>query len=164
MFTYFNGIAGGIPMDPTTWRPPWTWIGPWGTNWNNPPTYFSTVASMGDKQNYIINYRPVSNYPIWWMTIPLLILGFIYRLDKQAKFAVAWIGGTYLTWVIWELPKMYIPFNHYMMFAIPGLCIGTPWFWSKVLPKYQYQAMAVQLLASIVVFMWYFPVGLFRTF
>jgi hypothetical protein len=48
------------------------------------------------------------------------------------------------------------------MFASIGCCLGIPFFWGRVLPKYQYQATAIHLLATIIFFFMYFPVGLFR--
>jgi len=164
MFTYFTGISTGIPQIETTWRPPWSWVGPFGPNWSNPPTYLTTVVSFGDKKDYIINYRAQSTYPIWWMTLPILGLALLKRKETESKFFLGTLAGTYISWVAWELPRRYIPFNHYMMFAIPFLCLGIPWFWSKTLPKYQNQIMMVQLLLTIAMFIYFFPIGLVRTF
>jgi 4-amino-4-deoxy-L-arabinose transferase-like glycosyltransferase len=164
MIQYYSGLNGAIPQITTTWRPPWGWILPLGENWNNPPVYLETVASNGASSVTLISYRAQSTFPIWWMTVPLVILAFIYFKEDIAKFILAWIAGTYLPWLIWEPFKMNMPFNHYFLFTIPCLCIGIPWFWSKVLPKYQYEVMALHLAITIIFFFCYFPVGLVRIF
>ena len=162
MFTYFTGINAGIPQITETWRPPWGWIAPIGDNWNNPPTYLSTTVSNGVKSLSIINYRAQTTIPIWFMTIPLIILAFIYHIENVSKVILGWIAGSYMPWFIWEFFKMNMPFNHYMMFTIPILCIGIPWFWSKVWPKHQYEAMTVHLIITILYFLAYFPITLVR--
>ena len=163
MVTYFSGIQGGIPQN-SDWRPPWSWIGPFGPNWNNPPTYFATSISYGEKINTIINYRAQTTFPIWWMFIPLVLYSVIKYKDTMSKFILGLLSGTYLPWFIWELQKQNMPFNHYMLFATPVLCIAIPIFWYKVAPKYYNQILAAQILIAVVFFFYYFPVGLFRTF
>ena len=163
MITYYSGINSGIPQITETWRPPWSWILPIGENWNNPPTYMTTVISRGDEMDFIINYRAQSTFPIWWMTIPLLIISILYYADDESKFIIGWVAGTYLPWVLWEPFKMNMPFNHYFFFTIPALCIGIPWFWKKVYPKHAYEMMFIHLLITIVFFSYYFPIGLVRT-
>jgi 4-amino-4-deoxy-L-arabinose transferase-like glycosyltransferase len=164
MFTYFTGLNGAIPQVTSTWRPPWSWILPIGENWNNPPVYLETTVSNGVSSYPIVYYRAESTFPIWWMTIPLVILAFINFKEDISKFILAWIGGNYLPWLLWEPFKMNMPFNHYFLFTIPCLCVGIPWFWSKVLPKYKYEAMVIHLTITIIFFFWFFPIGLVRVF
>ena len=162
MFGYYTGLSNNIPQIAETWRPAWSWIGPWGPNWQSGPAYLTTSVTAGAKQYMIINYRGQTPYFIWWMTIPILITGLFLVKTKETKFAVAWIIGTYSPWLIWDGIRQNIPFNHYFMFASIGCCLGIPFFWGKVLPKYQYQATAIHLLATIIFFFMYFPIGLFR--
>lgn len=164
MFTYFSGLNGGIPQITETWRPPWGWIAPIGDNWNNPPVYLSVAVTTGQKTLTTIAYKAQSTIPIWFMTIPIVLLAIINYKENISKFILGWIAGTYLPWLLWEPFKMNMPFNHYFMFTIPVICIGIPWFWSKVLPKHQYEAMLVHLSVVFLYFLAYFPVMLIRVF
>jgi len=162
MFGYYTGLSNNIPQIAETYRPAWSWIGPWGPNWDHGPAYLSTSVSTGEKSYMIIDYRGQTTYSIWWMTIPLFIIGLFFFKTKEMKFVMAWIIGTYGPWLIWDGIRQNIPFNHYFMSAAIGCCIGIPIFWGRVLPKYQYQATAVHLAITIAFFFWYFPICFFR--
>ena len=162
MFGYYTGLSNNIPQIAETWRPAWSWIGPWGPNWNHGPTYYGVSVSTGGKTYSPMLYIGQTPYTIWWMVIPIFLVGILKVRDKQIKFAMSWILGTYTPWLIWDGIRQNIPFNHYFMFASIGCIIGIPLFWERVLPKYKYQAMAIHLLATIVFFAMYFPIHLFR--
>ena len=162
MFGYYTNLSGGIPQIPETHRPAWSWIVPFGPNWRDGPIYFGTTVSTGTRSFMIIKYIGESTFPIWWMTIPLFLIGIFFLRTKEMKFALAWITGTYSPWLIWDGLRQNIPFNHYFMFAAVGCCIGIPFFWAKVLPKYQNQATAIHLAITVIFFFFYFPIGFFR--
>ena len=162
MFGYYTGLSNNIPQIAETWRPAWSWIGPWGPNWDHGPTYYGVSVSTGDKTYSPMLYIGQTPYTIWWMTIPIFLVGILKVRDKQIKFAMSWILGTYTPWLIWDGIRQNIPFNHYFMFASIGCIIGIPLFWERVLPKYKYQAMAIHLLATIIFFIVYFPIHIFR--
>ena len=65
--------------------------------------------------------------------------------------------------MLWEPFKNNMPFNHYFLFTIPAVCLGIPWFWAKVTPKYWKSIMAVHLMLVIIYFWYFFPIGLIRT-
>lgn len=163
MINYFSGIQDGIPQQQADWRPPWSWIAPIGANWNKPPIYLESVVSNGVQTNIIISYKAQSTIPLWWMTIPIIILSLLKIKTDNSKFAIAWICGTYVPWFLWELRKQNMPFNHYMMFTIPILCIFVPIFWNTVTPKYRNQFLALHLCVTIIYFFFFFPIGLLRT-
>jgi hypothetical protein len=162
MFGYYTGLSNNIPQIASTWRPAWSWIGSWGPNWLNGPNYLTTSVTYGDKHYLPVNYIGETSFFIWWMTIPLTILGLFFLKDKVMKFSLAWLWGCYTPWLIWDGIRQNIPFNHYFMFASIGCMIGIPFFWSRVLPKYQYQAMTIHLIAAIIFFFIFFPIGFFR--
>jgi hypothetical protein len=164
MFGYYTGLSNNIPQIAETWRPAWSWIGPWGPNWLHGPTYYSVSVSTGDKTYTPIEYIGETPFSIWWMTIPIFAVGIamVKTRTKEIKFAMAWILGTYTPWLLWDGIRQNIPFNHYFMFASIGCIIGIPLFWERVLPKYKYQAMAIHLLATIIIFIYFFPIHFFR--
>lgn len=162
MYGYYTGLSNNIPQIAETYRPAWSWVGPWGSNWLHGPVYLSVMVTAGAKSYLSINYVGQTTFPIWWMTIPLFILGVFFLRTKEMKFVMAWILGTYCPWLIWDGIRQNIPFNHYFMSAAIGCCIGIPIFWGRVLPKYQYQATAIHLAVTVVFFFCYFPVGFFR--
>jgi len=162
MFGYYTGLSNNIPQIASTWRPAWSWIGPWGPNWLNGPTYYSVSITTGDKTYTPIEYIGETPFSIWWMTIPIFIVGILKTRTKEIKFAMAWIMGTYTPWLLWDGIRQNIPFNHYFMFASIGCIIGIPLFWERALPKYKYQAMAIHLLITIIIFAYFFPIHFFR--
>jgi hypothetical protein len=162
MFGYYTGLSNNIPQIASTWRPAWSWIGPWGPNWVNGPIYYSVSVSNGAKTYTPIEYVGETSFSIWWMTIPIFIVGILKTRTKEVKFAMAWILGTYTPWLLWDGIRQNIPFNHYFMFASIGCIIGIPLFWERVLPKYKYQAMAIHLLVTIIIFAYFFPIHFFR--
>ena len=162
MMLYYSGINGHLETPPENFRPPWTWILPLG-NWNNPPVYLSTVVRTGDKEYYPVNYRSQTPIFIWFMTVPITLLALYYFHEREAKFLIATIWGTFGPWLLWEPFKMNMPFNHYFLFTIPFVCLGIPWFWSKVASKYWKPIIAVHLLLVVMYFWIYFPIGLIRT-
>jgi len=162
MFGYYTGLSNNIPQIPETWRPAWSWIGPWGPNWDHGPAYLSTSVSYGDKHYMTINYIGQTPFFIWWMFLPVLVLGLFVVKTTETKFITAWMIGNYLPWLLWDGIRQNIPFNHYFMFTSIGCCMGIPFFWGKVLPKYQYQATTIHLIATIIFFFMYFPLGIFR--
>ena len=162
MFGYYTGLSNNIPQIAETWRPAWSWIGPWGPNWDHGPVYYATSVSNGAKTFEPIAYIAQTPYTIWWMTIPIFIAGILKTRTKEIKFAMAWILGTYTPWLLWDGIRQNIPFNHYFMFASIGCIIGIPLFWERALPKYKYQAMAIHLFITIIFFIYFFPIHVFR--
>jgi len=162
MMFYYSGINTNLETPAENFRPPWTWILPIG-NWNNPPVYLATVVRTGDKSYYPVNYRSQTPVFIWFMTVPILGLCLWRFAEKESKFILAMIAGTFGPWLLWEPFKMNMPFNHYFLFTIPFVCLGIPWFWNKVGGKYKDYILAAHLLSVMVYFFMYFPVGLIRT-
>ena len=162
MMGYYSGINTRLETPPENFRPPWTWILPIG-NWNNPPVYLATVIRMGDKSYFPVNYRSQTPIFIWFMTAPILGLCLWRFREKESKFIFGMIAGTFGPWLLWEPFKMNMPFNHYMLFTIPFICFGIPWFWNKVGGRYKNYILTAHLLCVVAYFLWFFPIGLMRT-
>ena len=162
MMSYYSGINSHLETPPENFRPPWTWILPIG-NWNNPPVYLSTVIRTPTGEYYPVNYRSQTPIFIWFMTVPILGLCLWMFKERESKFILAMIAGTFGPWLAWEPFKMNMPFNHYMIFTIPFVCFGIPWFWGKVAPKYWKPITAIHLTLVILYFFAFFPIGLVRT-
>jgi len=166
MVKYYTSLNEDIETPAEDFRPPWTWIAPFG-NWNNPPKYLVTAVTTScegcpDKTFLPINYRAQTPVFIWFMTVPIIGLALYSYKDRESKFILSWIAGTFGPWFIWELQKMNMPFNHYFMFTAPVICFGIPWFWDKIGGRYKYPALAAHLSLVIVHFFMYFPVGVIR--
>jgi 4-amino-4-deoxy-L-arabinose transferase-like glycosyltransferase len=162
MFGYFQNMQGAIVTDKSQARPPVSWILPVTDNWNNPPTYFSLGVSVGDKTMTPINYRGWSSFPIWWMTIPILLSCIWFIRDNMSKFIICMIVPLFGFWVYWDLGNNFLPFNHYFLMTIPYICLGIPFFWKKLYPSYADELIMVHLLISVLFFIWAFPVQLIR--
>jgi len=166
MWTYYSGINENLQTPDENFRPPWNWITPFASNKVavfNSAKYLVTVVTTGDRRDFIINYRAQTPLTIWYMTIPIVLLSLYRRREKEAKFILAWIGGTYVPWLVKDIIQRNMCFNHYFQYTIPIICIGIPWFWQKTVPKYWRQITVVHLLCTIVFFFCFFPVGLVRT-
>ena len=165
MFGYYTGLNSAIPTsNDGNHRSPLSWITPLAENWDNPPVYFASTVSVGDKSEAIIDYRAESSFPTWWMTIPILALAALLWRSPESKFILSWVAVSLGFWFMWEWRFANLTFNHYFMFTIPIICVGVPWFWSTLLPKYSRQIIAVHLLAAALFFAWYWPVTLYRVF
>ncbi len=166
MLTYYSGINENLVTTEANFRPPWNWITPFASKKLaifNPSNYLVTVVSFGEKQDFLINYRAQTPIFIWYMTLPIIMLALYNWREKESKFILAWIGGSYVPWVIKDIIQQNMCFNHYFQFTIPMVCIGIPWFWHKTVPRYWKQITAVHLICTIVFFFCFFPVGLVRT-
>lgn len=168
MWDYYTGINTNLQTPAVDFRPPWSWITPFGSDTFNHANYLVTVVQMGDLKDYIINYRAQIPITIWFMTIPILGISILHiRKDNFAKFFIAWVTATYLPWLISDLSKQNMTFIHYFLFTIPAVCIGIPWFWNKLIPeKHLVRNIIIiaHLAATVVFFFVFFPVGLVRTF
>ena len=180
MWSYYSGINTNLKTPQENFRPPWNWITPFviirsagedpGGNPGpalirifNPSQYLVTVVSAGDKKDFIIRYQAQVPIFIWYMTIPVVLLSLYHWKEKESKFILAWVFGTYVPWLVKDLVQKNMCFVHYAQFTIPIMCIGIPWFWKKTIPKYWKQITAVHLICTIVFFFCFFPVGLRRT-
>jgi len=86
---------------------------------------------------------------------------FHHRLDL---FLLSWVGFTYLPWVALGLAMRKIGFNYYMIYTVPALCLGIPFFWQKlnISDRAKTIGITVHLLVTILFFLYFFPVPLFR--
>ena len=169
MVEYYTSLNPAIDTPTENIRPPWTWILPVG-NWGNPPDYLVTAVKTScegceTKTYFPIRYRAQTPIFIWFMTVPIIGLALYHYKEKESKFILSYIAGTFGPWFVWEVlkPVVNMPFNHYFLFTAPIISLGIPWFWNKTMPKYWKQITAVHLICTIIFFFWFFPVGLRRT-
>jgi hypothetical protein len=90
-----------------------------------------------------------------------LVEPFQHRLDL---FLICWIIGTYLPWVALGLAMRKIGFNYYMIYTVPALCLGIPYFWQKlnISETSKTIGLTIHLIATILFFLYFFPIPLFR--
>lgn len=148
MFGYFKGIQDKI-IYVVSDNPPLSWILPFTDNWKNPPVYYRIVT--GDVTT--INYVGWSSYPIWWMTLPILLLCLIYFREPFYKFISCIMIPFIIFWFYWDGGVGFICYPHYFIMGIPFVCLAIPVFWRKVYPNYGDILMVFHLMISIVFFL-----------
>jgi hypothetical protein len=166
-FKYYAGLTPTINPDPQDFRPPWSWALPLVNAWN-PPAYFQISVSAGDAVTHPVSYYSQISYPITVFIVPTLILCFWFLLkhnsDKFSAFYIGWIATTYGPWLLFGLLVQKMTFNYYFLYTVPILCMGAPWFISKlkVPEKWRTLILLSLLLVVGVYFMYYFPINIFR--
>jgi len=165
MWKYYSGINENLDTPEQNFRPPWNWITPFGSGFRmfNSPKYLVTVVKFGDKTDYIINYRGQVPVFIWYMTLPIVGLAILRFGERESKFILAWVFGSYVPWLVKDIIQPNMCFIHHFQFTAPAICIGIPWFWSKMGGKHWKLITTVHLALAVVFFAFFFPVGLRRT-
>jgi len=90
-----------------------------------------------------------------------IIEPFRHRLDL---FLLSWITGTYIPWVLLGLAMRKIGFNYYMIYTVPALCLGIPFFWQKlnISEKSRTIGLFIHLAVTVLFFLYFFPISFFR--
>jgi dolichyl-phosphate-mannose-protein mannosyltransferase len=95
--------------------PWWTWPLTIRPTW-----YAFTSDPLGDTRQGIV---AIGNAGIWWASIPAMIVGGVLAVrDKRAELGLPVALATGL-WVLWGVQKRSLVFQHYMLEAIPFVCI-----------------------------------------
>jgi 4-amino-4-deoxy-L-arabinose transferase-like glycosyltransferase len=166
-FTYYSGLTPTINPSAKDFRPAWSWALPL-VNAGNPPQYYGVGITVGDKTTTTISYLSQVNYPVTIFVVPTLglcfFLMFKHRMDQFSFLYVGWLIGTYLPWILFSVFVQKMTFNYYFMYTVPMLDIGAPWFISKLgfSERNKLIILAGLLLVTVVYFLYYFPINLFR--
>jgi 4-amino-4-deoxy-L-arabinose transferase-like glycosyltransferase len=156
MFGYFRGIQNSI-VNVVSDNPPLSWILPLTSGWNNPPVYYRTV---NDGITYI-NYVGFPSYPIWWMTIPIILFCLFYYKELFSKFILCMIIPFMSFWFYWDSGVGFISYPHYFLMGIPFMCLAIPIFWKKIYSNHGDMLIVIHLLISIIFFISMFPIKSF---
>jgi len=173
--TYHGDYMKDLNITAGAFQKPWNWIAPFDVNGIfDHPVYFqvkvSTTTGENVKTYYSINWRGQGTLPIWyafWLVVPMALYTIINKKTEEKNislFLLAWIFSTFGGFVAIELIKNCTGFNYYFIYTVPALCLGIPYFWSKlkVSKKTKDIGIIIYILATLCFFMYYFPIGLFR--
>jgi 4-amino-4-deoxy-L-arabinose transferase-like glycosyltransferase len=157
-----NGIVLNASYEPYQYA--WNWILP--VDPFNVPTYFRVdvaVASGGVSQDYTpIWYISQGNLSLWYGFWPAMA-GLIYAMARKkesatAVFIASGIILNFAPWVALSILVRRIGFNYYMIYTLPFIALGLAFTWRLLPEKYGKLALAVNVLLSLVFFLWFFPV------
>ena len=159
----YHVIGGGLqisePYQP--WHLAWNWILP--VEPFNAPIYFSMVRHT-TKVIPLIVYTSIGTLPIWysvWFVVPVTVLALLKKQDSGLGFfTLLLFWANYVPWLILSLTVHKIGFNYYFIYSLPALTLAIPFAWSKlpVSDDTKKVLIGLHLLASVVFFLWYFPV------
>ena len=157
-----NGIVLNAPYEPYQYA--WNWILP--VQPFNVPTYFRVdvvVSSGTGTQDYTpILYLAQPNLSLWYGIWPAMV-GLAYAIAKRkeistAVFIASGIVLNFAPWVVLSFVVRRIGFNYYMIWTLPFIALGLGFTWRLLPPKYGKIALAVNVLLSLLFFLWFFPV------
>jgi 4-amino-4-deoxy-L-arabinose transferase-like glycosyltransferase len=166
-FNYYAGLTPTINPSTQDFRPPWSWALPLVNAWN-PPTYYQVSVQVGSVISHPVSYYSQISYPVTVFIVPTVALCLWMMLkknsDKFPLFYIGWVAATYGPWLLFGLLVQKMTFNYYFLYTVPALCMGAPWFISKLKLKNKYKTFILLSLLLIVgvYFMYYFPINIFR--
>lgn len=162
MWDHYDKVSKIVDVTVEGYRPPWSWITPFGADPFNNRDYYTKITSLEEKRYYPIRYTPQTPLPIWYMTIPIIGLALYQFKEKESKFILSWIAITYLPWFIKTLFTHTCSWNKNFILTLPIICFGIPWFWNRVGGRYKYLIMLIHLAITIIFFLKFFPVSVIK--
>ena len=169
--TYHGDYMKDLNITSGAFQKPWNWIAPLDLNGIlDHPVYFQVRVTSGEKVYESISWRGQGTLPIWysfWLVVPMALYTLINKKAKEKNlslFLLAWIFSTFGGFVAIELIKSCTGFNYYFIYTVPALCLGIPYFWSKldVSERTKNIGLMIYILATLSFFIYYFPIGIFR--
>ena len=173
--TYHGDYMKDLNITAGAFQKPWNWIAPLDINGIlDHPVYFqvrvSTTTGENVKTYDSISWRGQGTLPIWyafWLVVPMAIYTIVNKKTEEKNtslFLLGWIFSTFGGFVVLELIKNCTGFNYYFIYTVPALCLGIPYFWSKldVSERTRNIGLIIHILATLSFFIYYFPVGIFR--
>jgi hypothetical protein len=168
---YFGRMGMVLNFSASTLHPPWDWVLPVGNSLNAPHYYTLAVTANGTTKA-LIDWRSQVTPFVEYFCLPIVGVALFNVARKKDKtklglFLLCWISGTYVPFLIDQIrifPHM-TNFNYYILPTIPAFALGIPYFWETLVkhPKARDAIILLQLLLTIVFFLYYFPVTLIRT-
>jgi 4-amino-4-deoxy-L-arabinose transferase-like glycosyltransferase len=167
-FGYFEGLVPSVQSNGSDYRPPWGWILP-AENTFNPPQYLSVAVSVGDQSKLTLAWQSAINPVVEFMFIPEVVICFycMFISKKNVEYALlvsCLLLATYLPWLWLGMFVQRMTFNYYFLYTVPALALGIPLLWDTVVKneKIKWVGMLLQFAVCMGVFMYYFPIVLFR--
>ena len=164
-FNYFFVSPPKVISGPSEWQEPWNWVLP--IHPFRSAGYLVVTVSSGDIVFQKIKWLSQGTIPIWysiWLILPMVAWNILKK--QSTKFDVlflTWMGSAYLPWIIWGIRDIQrFPFNYMFIYAVPALCLGIPYFWSRLAIPENYKKIGIfmHLVVTIVFFLYFYPVGL----
>jgi dolichyl-phosphate-mannose-protein mannosyltransferase len=116
MWDYHSQLKEGHPYSSPWWswpmmiRPTWYYVGQ-----DVPQNYFKGILCIG-------------NCFIWWATVPVLTFSaYFATVGRSPAFRLIALLGLG-QWLVWAIQPRNLIFTHYLLEAIPFVCIGLAWF------------------------------------
>jgi hypothetical protein len=164
-FNYFFVSPPNVVSSSTEWQEPWTWVLP--IHPFRSAGYLVVTVRTGSIAIQKIKWLSQGTIPIWysiWLILSMTVWNILKR--KTTKFDIlflTWMGSAYLPWIIWGIRDIQrFPFNYMFIYAVPALCLGIPYFWSRLgIPENLKKiGLFIHLVTTIVFFLYFYPVGL----
>jgi predicted membrane-bound dolichyl-phosphate-mannose-protein mannosyltransferase len=173
---YILGYQSSLTIQPDSkvywYNYPWGWIIPYKIE---PMVYFETAVTETTEtssgaltQVTALTKRPISwngiaDIPIWasiWFVVPSAINSILgRRASKLDYLIIAWIVATYLPWFYVSGIMHRLVYTFYFINVVPILALGIPYFIASISKgKYEKLITLAWLSASILFFIYYFPV------
>ncbi len=171
---YFKGLVPAIVTPDKDLRQPWSWVLPIGDVFNSPhylTTAVTTTAGSVSVTRTLIDWVSQVNPFVEYMLFPIIFLGIINWLmnrrnedDRLMILSVSWMLTAYMPWLFLGLFVQRMTFNYYILYTIPAIALGIPYFWRSmpVPDKYKYILVGVHLLLTATFFLGFYPVNLMR--
>jgi len=163
-FNYLLASPVEVKSTPSEWQEPWTWVLP--IHPFRSAGYLVVTVRTGDIVFYKINWLAQATLPIWysfWLILPMTVWNLLKR--KYTKFDIlflTWMASAYLPWIIWGIRDVQrFPFNYMFLYALPALCLGIPYFWSRLAIPANLRKIGLftHLVVTIAFFLYFYPVG-----
>jgi 4-amino-4-deoxy-L-arabinose transferase-like glycosyltransferase len=152
----------------------WNWILPVSISPNlqvlfdpfNSPSYYAVavdVSSNNTVTHYIpIWYRAQANLALWYGIWPSILgLAWAFKQKKErltALFLTVGIVANFAPWLALSLLVSRIGFNYYMIYTLPFIAMALAFTWKQLPEKYGKKVLALNVLAALVFFLYFFPV------
>lgn len=166
---YFSGLAPNVVTPDSEYRPPWSWILPIGDNIFNPPVYSGVSVTAGGVTKNTVRWVSQPSPFVEYFTLPILIAAIALMLKKKDEgigvLLFSWIVVTVVPWLVFGAFMQRMSINYYIIYGIPAMALGIPFFWS-VIPmkeKHRNAIICIHLLATVLFFLYYYPIIFVRT-
>jgi 4-amino-4-deoxy-L-arabinose transferase-like glycosyltransferase len=152
----------------------WNWILPVSISPNlkvsfdpfDSASYYAVAVDVSTNNtvtHYIpIWYRAQANLALWygiWPSILGLAWGFKQKKERlTALFLTVGIVANFAPWLALSIFVSRIGFNYYMIYTLPFIALALAFTWKQLPEKYGKKLLALNVLAALVFFLYFFPV------
>ncbi|MFQ5970328.1 MAG: glycosyltransferase family 39 protein [Nitrososphaerales archaeon] len=156
----------------------WGWVIPYNVD---PPKYYENevrkevVTKAGDvvikrevEESHPISWKGIGNFPIWlsiWAIVPFASINIIKKKASKLDYLIiAWIVATFFSWFYVSGVMGRIVYAFYFINVVPILALSIPYFIASVSrgnSKAEGIITFIWLAATIIFFLYYYPVNVF---